>query len=359
MAVRYCVKPYSLDEAKPGMEIGRMVLTQDDKIILSEGTILTESMLQGLQFWNIRTVFIKEVLSPKEKIDFSIPETAVQKKFYAEYENTVSVIKNAFSKIRFFKDVPIEDMQDLANKAIEPLINSTGVINHLNMVRRQDDYTFHHSVNVAIISGLLGKWLGYTGAELKDIILAGLLHDVGKTQIPLEILNKPGKLAADEMQIMQYHTTRGYKLLQEKTELPAGVVHGILQHHERFDGSGYPLAVAGDQIHQYAKIIAIADIYDAMTSDRVYHRKSSPFEVVELIVEEMFNKLDPEIVTVFLNNVRDYFIGNIVELSDGRRAEVIYLGQFLAARPIVLTEDKEYIDLERNKTLSIVRIVSA
>ena len=359
MAPRYCVKPYSIDEAEPGMEIGRMVLTQDDKVILSEGTILTESMLQGLRFWNINTVFIKELLSSTSKIDFSIPETAVQKNFYAEYENTVNVVKNSFSKIRFFKDVPLADMQELASNSIEPLINSTGVINHLNMVRRQDDYTFHHSVNVAIISGLLGKWLGCSDSEMKDLVLAGLLHDIGKTQIPLEILNKPGKLATDEMKIMQQHTTRGYKLLQEKMELPDGVVHGILQHHERADGSGYPLAVQGCQIHKYAKIIAVADIYDAMTSDRVYHRKSTPFTVVEMIVEEMFNKLDPEIVTVFLNNVRDYFIGNIVELSDGRQAEVIYLGQFMAARPIVLTEDKEYIDLERDKTISIVKVVSA
>ncbi len=359
MAVRYCVKPYSLSEAKPGMEIGRMVLTQEDKVILSEGTILTESMLQSLRVWNINTVFIKEILSLKAKIDFSIPETAVQKKFYADYDNTVNVVKNAFSKIRFFKDIPLSDMQNLASNSIEPLINSTGVINHLNMVRRQDDYTFHHSVNVAIISGLLGRWLGYNVSELKDLILAGLLHDVGKTQIPLEILNKPGKLAADEMEIMKLHTTRGFKLLQEKQALPNGVVHGILQHHERFDGSGYPLALPGNQIHKYAKIIAVADIYDAMTSDRVYHRKSSPFAVVEMIIEEMFNKLDPEIGSVFLNNVRDYFIGNIVELSDGRQAEVIYLGQFMAARPIVLTEDKEYIDLERNKTLSIVKVVNA
>lgn len=359
MAAKYRVKPYSLDEAKAGMEVGRMVLTQDDKVILSEGTILTDSMLQSLRFWNVHTVFIKEALTPQAQLEFSIPETAVQREFYAEYETTVNLVKNSFSKIRFFKDIPLADMRALANTSIEPLINATGVINHLNMVRRQDDYTFHHSVNVAIISGLLGKWLGYNAAELKDLMLTGLLHDVGKTQIPLEILNKPGKLTADEMEIMKLHTTRGYKLLQEKGDLPLGVVHGILQHHERFDGSGYPMAVPGSQIHKYAKIIAIADIYDAMTSDRVYHRKTTPFVVVEMLVGEMFDKLDPEIGAVFLNNVRDYFLGNIVELSDGRQAEVIYLGQFMAARPIVLTEDKEYIDLERDKTLSIVKVVNA
>lgn len=359
MAAKYRIKPYSLSEVAPGMEIGRMVLTQDDKVILSEGTVLSASMIEGLRFWDISTVFIKELLSSESDIDFSIPETAIQKQFYEEYDDTVSLLKESFSKIRFFKEVPLNSMRELASNSIEPLVNTTGVINHINMVRRQDDYTFHHSVNVAVICGVLGKWLGYTGEKLKDLILAGLLHDVGKTQIPLEILNKPGKLTEEEMEIMRLHTTRGYKLVKDTPDIPGGIVHGILQHHERFDGSGYPLGVPGDKIHRFAKIIAIADIYDAMTSDRVYHRKVSPFAVVEMIVEEMFNKLDPEIGSVFLNNVRDYFVGNIVELNDGRQAEVIYLGQFMAARPIVVTEDREYIDLEHNKNLSIVKVVSA
>lgn len=359
MTAKYRIKPYSLDEVKPGMEIGRMVLTQDDKVVLSEGTILSASMIEGLSFWEIKTVFIKEVLLCDSEMDFSVPENPIQKKFYADYDDTVRALKESFSKIRFFKEVPLITVSNLTSNSIDPLINTTGVINHIHMVRRQDDYTFHHSVNVAVICGVLGKWLGLVGQELHDLVLAGLLHDVGKTQIPLEILNKPGKLTPEEMEIMRLHTTRGYQLVRDTPNLSSGVVYGILQHHERFDGSGYPLAVSGDKIHKFAKIIAVADIYDAMTSDRVYHRKISPFAVVEMIVEEMFNKLDPEIGMVFLNNVRDYFVGNIVELSDGRQAEVIYLGQFMAARPTVVTEDKEYIDLERNKSLSIVKVIRA
>ncbi|WP_371368767.1 hypothetical protein SRRS_22120 [Sporomusa rhizae] len=360
MAAKFRVTPYAINDVKPGMEVGRMVLTQDDKVILSDGTLLSESMIEGLKFWKINTVFIKEQIFTEEpEIDFSIPETALQKKFYADYDNTVNILKDSFSNTRFFKEVPLVTLRELANNSIEPLINSNGVINHIHMVRRQDDYTFHHSVNVAVICGVLGKWLGYSGTELKELILAGLLHDVGKTQIPLEILNKPGKLKPEEMEIMRLHTTRGYQLVRDASNIPSGVLYGILQHHERADGTGYPLGVTSDQIHKYAKIIAIADIYDAMTSDRVYHRKATPFAVVEMIVEEMFNKLDPEIGSVFLNNVRDYFVGNIVELSDGRQAEVIYLGQFMASRPIVVTEDREYIDLERNKDLSIVSLVRA
>ena len=355
---KYRIKPYPISAVVAGMELGRMVLTHDDKVILSEGTILSESMIAGLKFWDIGTVFIKEC-SQATGLDLSIPETVLQKKFYADYDHTVNLLKNSFSKLRFFKEVPLAAMCELVNNGIEPLINATGVINHMHMVRRQDDYTFHHSVNVAVICGVLGKWLGYAGQELQDLVLAGLLHDVGKTQIPLEILNKPGKLTPEEMAIMRLHTIRGYQLLRDTPNAPAGVIYGVLQHHERLDGSGYPLTVSGDKIHKFARIIAIADLYDAMTSDRVYHRKISPFAVVEIIVDEMFNKLDPAIGTVFLHNVRDYFIGNIVELSDGRHAEVIYLGQFMASRPVVVTEDQEYVDLERSKGLSIVNVIRA
>ncbi|WP_170233210.1 HD-GYP domain-containing protein [Sporomusa termitida] len=358
MNSKYRIKPYPISAVVAGMELGRLVLTHDDKVMLSEGTILSESMIAGLKFWDISTVFIKEC-SPAMGIDLSIPETVLQKKFYADYDHTVNLLKNSFAKLRFFTEVPLATLCELVNNSIDPLINATGVINHMHMVRRQDDYTFHHSVNVAVICGVLGKWLGYAGQELQDLVLAGLLHDVGKTQIPLEILNKPGKLTPEEMEIMHLHTIRGYQLLRNTPNAPQGVIYGVLQHHERFDGSGYPLTVSGDKIHKFARIIAIADIYDAMTSDRVYHRKISPFAVVEVIVDEMFNKLDPAIGTVFLNNVRDYFVGNIVELSDGRQAEVIYLGQFMASRPVVVTEDQEYIDLERNKSLSIVNVIRA
>jgi len=224
------------------------------------------------------------------------------------------------------------------------------------VVQRRDDYTFHHSLDVAVLCGVVGRWLGYKGEELKDLVLAGLLHDIGKTQIPLEILRKPGKLTPEETKIMQLHTTRGYNLVKE-LDLPAAVTYAVLQHHEREDGSGYPLQVTGDKIHPFAKLIAVIDIYDAMTCDKVYRKKVTPFEAVETITRDMYDKLDPNICAVFLNNVRDYFIGNTVLLSDGREAEVVYLGQYISSRPVVRTEDGLFIDLEQRKELSIVRLL--
>ncbi|HWR38948.1 MAG TPA: HD-GYP domain-containing protein [Patescibacteria group bacterium] len=349
---------YKIQDLLPGQELGNAVLTDDMKVILEAGTILTQSMIDGLDFWAVDSVSIRE-RAPGEQISFDIPETASQRKFYQTYDDTVTIVKESFETMRFFKEVPLSNMKDLVNHSIDPLVNAVGVINHLQMVHRQDDYTFHHSINVAVICGVLGKWLGYQGEEWNDLILAGLLHDVGKTQIPLEILNKPGELTAEEMEIMRLHTTRGFDMVRSLKELAPGVIYGVLQHHEKMDGSGYPFRVRGEKVHAFAKIIAVADVYDAMTSDRVYRAKVTPFKVVEELVEDMFGKMDPMICMTFLNNVRDYFIGNIVRLNDGREAEVVYLGQFMASRPVVVTQDGESIDLERDKSVSIVDIAQA
>lgn len=352
------IKRYSLKNVKPGMEVGQLVFTNDGQVVLGEGTILTPSLIERLDYWGITYLLIKQ--NSDESLPWQeAPESLIQKKFFADYSQTVDVIKQAFTNMYFADEVPVRQMCELVDSMIEPLAGSVGVINHLQMVPRQDDYTFHHSMNVAVTSGLLGRWLGYTEQNLKELILAGLLHDVGKMKIPPEILNKPGKLTVDEMEIMKQHTTRGYQLIKRDANASLGVLCGILQHHERMDGTGYPLKTAGDKIHPFAKIIAVADAYDAMTSDRVYHKKMAPFAVVELLVQEMFGKLDPTVCTMFLNNVRDYFLGNIVQLCDGREAEVIYLGQYIGSRPVVRTIDGELLDLEKQKKYTIVKTIKA
>ncbi len=353
---RFVNKRYPINDVMAGMELGNAILTESGKVALGEGTLLTQQMIERLIDWGFASLIIRERVN--EVSEDALPILDVhQQKFYAEYDNTISVVRKAFDCMRYFQEVPINEMRELADKSIESLVESVGVINHLHMVQRQDDYTFHHSVNVAVICGVLGRWLGYAGTDLMDLILTGLMHDIGKTQIPLEILNKPERLLPDEMEVMKQHTTYGYSMVKETKDVPSCVACGILQHHERMDGTGYPLKVKSGKIHPYAKIVAVADIYDAMTSDRVYHSKVTPFAVVETLVEEMFNKLDPGICTVFLNNVRDFLVGSIVQLNDGREAEVLHLGQFAGARPIIRTANEEFIDLEKRKDICIVNLL--
>lgn len=357
----YLKRQCSIKNVIPGAELGATLLSENGRVVLEEGTVLTESLLDLLGNWGISQVEVREKVTtepppmPEEPED--IP--GVQADFYREYIKTVNAIQHCFETMRYFKEVPINEMRELTERSIDPIVDTVGVINQLYLVRRWSEYTFHHSVNVAVLSGVLGKWLGYSGVALKDLILAGLLHDIGKTQIPLEILNKPAKLTTEEMDMMKKHCKYGFDMIKDIRCISLGVAHGILQHHERLDGAGYPNRIAGEEIHAFAKIIAIADIYDAMTSERVYHSKDSPFTVVEMINHEAFGKLDPEICTVFLNNVRDYFLGNIVELSDGSKAEVVFLGQYQAARPVVKKQDGEFIDLERRKDISIVNLCTS
>jgi len=364
----YTRKLYRLGDVKPGMEVGKDVLTDSGQIMLLEGIVLTETIIEGLDCWDVSSIYIREKVESTERpaptkvqapVEVKAPLSEAQQKFYTNYDDTTNTIKSAFENMRYFKEAPLQEMKELSDNAIFPMLESIGIINNLHMVRRQNDYTFHHSVNVAVICGVLGKWLGYTGGNLSDLVLAGLLHDIGKTQIPLEILDKPNKLTTEEMQIMRTHTTLGYNLIKDNKILSPGILYGILQHHERIDGSGYPFKVKADKIHDYAKILAVADTYDAMTSNRVYHTKVTPFAVVEAMSGEMFNRLDPHICTVFLNNVRNYFIGNIVKLDDGRSAEVVFLGQFMGTRPTVCTKNGEFIDLEKHKNIGIVELMEA
>lgn len=352
--IRTITKRYRIDEVEPGMELAGSLVTDNNKFALGEGTVLTSNLIERLRGWGVEVVDIRHSIEIKDKEPAPLSEAQVA--VSSEYNDTVATLKRSFETIRFFKQVPLKEMREMADNAIEPFINTSGILNHLQVVHRQDDYTFHHSIDVAVLCGVVGRWLGYRGGELKDLVLAGLLHDIGKTQIPLEILRKPGKLTPAEMETMRLHTTRGYNIVKD-LDLPPSVLYAILQHHEREDGSGYPIGVTGEKIHPFAKIIAVVDIYDAMTSDKVYKKRATPFEAVEAVMKDMYDKLDPNICTVFLNNVRDYFIGNIVLLSDGREAEVVYLGKFISARPVVRTEDGEFIDLESKKNLSILKVL--
>lgn len=358
----YKLTSYTLEKAVPGMQLGKDVLNDSGQVMVIAGTLLTTSIIEGLKCWDVPSVMIRtEVMSTAvdipEIIDTPISES--QQKFYNGYDSTTDTVKKSFGKMRYFKEVPLQQMQEIAENEIFPMIESIGVLNHLQMVRHQNDYTFQHSINVAVTCGVLGKWLGYKGSELSDLVLAGLLHDVGKTQIPLAILDKPGSLTPEEMKVMQTHTVLGYKLIKDNKELSPSITYAVLQHHERMDGKGYPFQVEMDKFHQYARIVAVADTYDAMTSDRVYHKKMTPFAVVETMASEMYDKLDPTICAVFLNNVRSYFIGNVVKLNDGRRAEVVYLGPFMGARPTVIASDGQVIDLEKNKNIGIIELMQA
>ena len=349
------IKKYKISDIRSGMIVGRDILFGDN-VALSAGVQLNDNLISSIEFLGVDEVYIiEEVVN--NKITNTINPKAIQQNFLDGYSRNVNKVKNAFKSIHHLKQISGTEMFDLAKSNILPLINTSGAINHLQLLGGQDEYSLEHSLNVAIICGVLGRWLGYKDAELEQLILAGLLHDVGKIELPNELINKKNKLTTKEMNIMKLHTEIGGRLLKNSSDIPDNILSGVLQHHERMDGSGYPHHLKGNDIHPFAKIIAVADVYDALSSDCLYKRKANPFDLLETIHDDLFNKLDSTVCSVFMNHVKDYFNENIVELSNGKTAEVVKMGHFLNSRPMVKTNNGTFIDLEKEKNIKIVKLI--
>lgn len=346
----------SIHDLAPGMIVGRAVMTREGRILLESGARLTRAIIVSLHFWGIHSIYIEDGADRARGIPASAnPPTAA---FLSQYMETIDAVRGSFEHIRRFKEVPIMQMDELADQKVSLLIETVGVLDYLYDIRLHSDYTFQHSLNVAIIAGIVGKWRGCRGQELKHLIIAALLHDIGKLIIPSAVLDKPGKLSESEFELIKMHPREGYRLAKDADKLPDEVRLGILQHHERADGSGYPAGLAGDDIHAFAKVIAIADIYDAMTSDRTYRRRLTPLAALETIAEQMYEKLDTAVCITFLDNMKNHFTGNEVLLSNGQHAKIIILNNKdrFWTKPVVCAPNGELIDLQK-EGLSVVDLI--
>ncbi|WP_438495055.1 HD-GYP domain-containing protein [Paenibacillus sp. IHBB 3054] len=267
----------------------------------------------------------------------------------------VEVSKDLFNSFRLTRKVPLADIR----KDVVPVVQEISLLPDIfalfEAIQGKDDYTYQHNIGVGVLSTLIGRWMNMGQAELSVLSLAATLHDIGKLKIPPELLNKPDKLTAEEFAMVRKHTIYGYEMLKETTGANSHITLTALQHHERNDGKGYPLGLKEEQIDSYSKIVAVADIFHAMSSKRPYH-EAMPFH---LIVEQMrrgsFGALDPHVVSVFLENIVKRTVGRDVILTDGRVGEIVYLNPHNIETPLIKI-DGEYIDLGKMRDLKIKEI---
>ena len=252
-----------------------------------------------------------------------------------------------------------DDFRKFLNKINNRLMNNAlitdmDLINEVVKEQKVEDYLFNHSVNVAIIGNLIGKWLDLGKEDIKILTLGGLVHDIGKLKIDKKILDKPEKLTEEEFEEVKKHPSYSHKILTEMGYNEEKLLRAVTLHHEREDGTEYPLGIKSKNIPIHSKIIAIADIFDAMTSNRVYDKKMNIFKVMEKFQKETFGKLDYKMVTLFIKKFLEFYIGSEVTLNTGDKAKILNFNSFEITKPILMTGEGKIIDTSRVRTVEIV-----
>lgn len=345
---------------RPGMVAAEDVWGSE-QLILPKNTTLTHNIIHRLPAWGIAAIRVKRAGrcdDPSEIIrNYLRTDEAADPIFFEQYRRATQAAAKLFGHMREREGLPYDELRRLAAVHIFDLLYTDNILNRLYKLHSTVDYTFVHAVDVGIIAGVLGIWSGYRLADVQLLCLCGLLHDIGKTQIPLNILNKPGLLTPEERKTVNLHPEYGYYLTQSTAAIPPAVKYAVRQHHERENGDGYPHKLTGDKIHPFAKIVAIADIYDALTADRVYQKSVPPFQALEILAEQMWLHLERQSCLTFIRRALDGLMGATVLLSDGTQAEVMHLGHFMSCRPVVTTAGGKVLDLHLTPGLSIVEVL--
>ena len=378
------MKKVNTSELRAGMVITEPVNTKRGQELIPAGTTLTKQLISRMEFYGISSACIDETsILTEEEVQLAlraameqklaqlpqevaeeenaepqnpIPQSEVaysqkvkRSKSFQEYSlNSTLVTKTLQDQLEGFvlHQKPL-DFDLLLNSAMSLITPGQTVIQYFDMLhnlRSSDDSVYSHSLNVAMISRILGKWLKWSSSDLDSLVLAGLLHDIGKITIPSEILNKEGKLTDEEFEMIRWHPRAGYDLIRD-LKIDSRIKKATLQHHERCDGSGYPMKADEIMLDDFSMIVAIADVYDAMTAARKYRAPLCPFQVIREFERDGYHKYRTEYLLTFLRQIASTYQNNRVILNDGQAAKIILLNQNSLSEPLVQLDDGSCIDL--------------
>jgi HD-GYP domain-containing protein (c-di-GMP phosphodiesterase class II) len=332
-----------IEFAKPGHCLAKTIFDDDGRILLREGVALTEAFLVRIKRLQIYSIYINDEYSETVIEDVIKPELrqnaikAIKETFYS-FEKYSQYSSNAnFNEKKFAKEKQayFESIGSIAKDIINEIISKKNVMINLVDIKSMDNYTYQHSVNVAVISLVLGVQLQLNQNDLYTLCMGALIHDIGKVLVPKDIMIKPATLTDEEFSHVKEHTTKGYDYLKGCLDISAPARIVALQHHEKVNGTGYPDNLKDSSINRFARIVAIADVYDALTSDRPYRKAMSPNDAVEYIFSQGDTHFDYEMVKVFSKAVVPYPPGTLVKLNTGDIAVVTEVFPNLALRPQV------------------------
>ncbi len=348
-----------IGQVVPGMTTARDIYSQNDQLILSKNNILHPNIIAKLMFYAVSNLYVYE---PEEKDSIGdsyydkIKKSTEFQTFHIVYREVLDELKECLNQVLQFNQ-PVSETQLIhrIKKIIQKGKGKYHLFELLYSVHEHDEMTLAHSINVALICNLFGQWLHMGEDEIDCLTLCGLMHDVGKIAVPQEILSKPERLTHEEFEIVKDHPEQGYLMLLTQ-DIDPRIRLSALMHHERYDGTGYPFGKMGDEIHPFAMITAIADVFDAMTSNRVYRGAICPFSVLEMFEQEGKLKYDLNVSMPLMERVAEIYINHTVRLSNQSQGEVIMLNRHALSRPVVKVGN-EFIDLSKQKNLKIESVV--
>lgn len=372
---------YTPDLLKPGMVTQTRVTTQNGQLLVEENTVLTARLINRIRFYRVPEISIiaeeqeesKPAASglvpnePEQPVVKTQPSSLLNNSNFSQKLKQDEAFKQQQISYLFLTnklksclldivnnhaDVNFAELLTLTEELFRSKQTSIELLNFLYSVRGVNDSVYAHSLNVAVISRMIGRWLHLDAHDLNALTVAGLLHDIGKLSIPENILNKPGKLTDEEFQLIREHPRLGYNLLKNQ-EIDSRIKKAALMHHERCDGSGYPSHLTEDTIDSFAQIIAISDVYDAMTAARSYRNPLCPFQVIAKFEEEGFQKYHTRYILTFLQHIASTYQNSRAILNDGRGCNIIMLNSNALSKPIVQFDDNTCLDLSSQSELYI------
>lgn len=310
----------SIKSLKEGMVLGRTIWNEAGHPLLQEDIEMNGQVISRLQELNIQYVYIKDEMSKDIESFDSVP-IEVRKRVVSDITKTFkSLQKVKRGGESYFLDQQSKVLYSIIDELLENILEDENILTVLGDVFLYDNYVYHHSFQVTTYSIAIAKEMNYSYEEIRQIALGALLHDVGKMLVPQEILFKPGKLSEEEFEEVRKHTTFGFDVLRGLHTVSLLIAHCAFQHHERLDGSGYPRGLIDFEIHPFAKIIAVADVFDAVTSNRVYKGKMHPSQGIAILEAGKGTLYDTKVVDTFTKIIAHYPNGTTVVLSDESRA---------------------------------------
>ena len=374
------LKAFAVRSLLPEMLIGRTVYDGDSENVLVEGgTVLDKEIIKLLKEKGVASVYVDEdsILAAvqKEKAvkrerakadELPAPErdAKLDRQYEEDYRYVYSEMEKLFKGAAETGKLNMDILQSVMSSGRLRDLYKEGAtaVSMIYSMDQEGDYNLHHCVHLAILGGLMARWMGLTGIDRQNMVLAGLFLDIGKQMIPKDLLEKKGLLTEEEFDILKNHVVDSFKIV-EKSELAGrtDLMNGIIQHHERDDGSGYPSGLKGDAITTFGKVLAILDCYDAMASSRSYAEKRSPFEVFKVLYADVLDgKLDSEYAVLFMRKMNAALNGCWLRLSDGTAGRIVYIDESrVTAMPVVQLADGGFIDLNTVKDITVVEIMTA